>query len=76
LGVLGSRLSTNSYATSTATELTVTTNSSVINGVFIKCLVRNGATAGTVTFQWAQNAANAAATIVKAGSFLASDRLQ
>jgi hypothetical protein len=37
--------------------------------------VVNGATPGNVTLQWAQNTANAANTIVRAGSFLHADRI-
>jgi len=36
----------------------------------IKCLVQNGATAGTFAFQWAQNTSNATASTVRAGSKL------
>lgn len=37
--------------------------------------VVNGATAGNVTLQWAQNTANAAVTTVRAGSYLHADRI-
>jgi hypothetical protein len=34
-----------------------------------------GGTAGTVTFQWAQNTSNASNTIVRAGSFMVAERM-
>lgn len=42
----------------------------LINGT-----VSNGATPGSVTLQWAQNASSATATTVKAGSFLVAHRV-
>jgi hypothetical protein len=65
-----------SVATSTATGLSISTASSVSNGMYIKCLVVNGANAGTVTFQWAQNTSDATTTRVQDGSFLVSERLR
>lgn len=45
------------------------------SGCVVKGLVIIGATAGTVTLQWAQNSSNAAATVLKANSFVKAQRV-
>jgi hypothetical protein len=42
----------------------------VVVPVYVDALIRVGATGGTVTLQWAQNASNGTPTIVKADSYL------
>jgi hypothetical protein len=70
-------IATNSATSTAGSGITVITGTGTVsNGLWIDCLVVNGATAGTVTFQWAQNTSNAAATTVRAGSFLVSERLK
>lgn len=60
------------------TDPTVGITFGSVNGVwvgYIKAWFLNGATAGTVQLQWAQNTQTAEDTIVKAGSFLRLTRL-
>ncbi|MGW0929565.1 hypothetical protein [Streptomyces sp. NPDC002644] len=45
------------------------------SGTSFKGLLRVGSTAGNVSFRWAQNTSNAAATVLKAGSFIKAVRL-
>lgn len=50
-------------------------STSVASPVFIQGSLVTGTTAGLLELQWAQNAANATATVLKAGSFLRLSRV-
>jgi len=58
----------NPTALLTAANNIVLPTNSVIHGAQIIAIVINGATSGTVNFQWAQNSSNATAVTVKTGS--------
>ena len=53
-----------------AADVTVNSINSGGGYVSINGIVHNGATAGTFSFQWAQNSSDAGNTIVRAGSYL------
>jgi hypothetical protein len=46
------------------------TGGSVDGAIHVDGILHNGANAGTVVFQWAQNTSDAGGTIVRAGSYL------
>lgn len=57
------------------TSLVFNVDGNAVVFIRVKGVIRNGANAGTVAFNWAQNTSDAGATTVKAGSFVKATKL-